>query len=82
LSFELIQAKLHRLVARPGWSWSSSVTRWPAAASRAATEAPRMPAPITTQRRDDMGAIVKRLAAVAAVAGRYGGRLEHAFGVG
>jgi len=48
---EFSQAKLHRLVARPGWSWSSSVTWTPEPASRAATEAPITPAPITTQWR-------------------------------
>src|SRR6185437_15130766 len=50
-------AKLHRLVARPGCSRSSSVTCIPAEASRAATDAPRIPAPITTQRRDDIRAL-------------------------
>jgi hypothetical protein len=51
LSFEFSQAKLHRLVARPGWSWSSSVTRRPDEASAAATDAPITPAPMTTQWR-------------------------------
>ena len=57
LSFEFSQAKLHRLVARPGWSASSSVTCMPDEASLAATDAPSTPAPITTQRRDPTKAI-------------------------